>query len=182
MSQTICSIPGCGKTAYGHGLCSQHYQRWRSHGDPLGGRPPNGAALEFLRNTIANPPNDCVVWPYNLTSEGYGKVLWKGKGVKAHRLSLALHEGIEMPDPSIDTRHLCNNRPCINPIHLAWGSRKENMIDMAKAGNHPGQKLTPDEVMAIRSAEGTCKGIGERFGVGAMTVSRIKRHQRWAWL
>lgn len=33
----LCSIPDCGKPAYGHGWCSAHYSRWYRHGDPLAG-------------------------------------------------------------------------------------------------------------------------------------------------
>ena len=36
----ICSIEGCDKPIFnGRGWCSAHYDRWRDHGDPLGGRP-----------------------------------------------------------------------------------------------------------------------------------------------
>ncbi len=30
-----CKIEGCGKTAFCRGWCSQHYNRWQRHGDPL---------------------------------------------------------------------------------------------------------------------------------------------------
>lgn len=31
----LCSVPGCGKKHNAHGYCSEHYARWRQHGDPL---------------------------------------------------------------------------------------------------------------------------------------------------
>lgn len=40
----ICSIEGCDKQVLSRGLCSKHYQRWRSHGDPsIMLRKPNRA-------------------------------------------------------------------------------------------------------------------------------------------
>lgn len=39
MSRT-CSIEGCDKRHEARGWCESHYQRWKKHGDPLGGGPP----------------------------------------------------------------------------------------------------------------------------------------------
>lgn len=33
----ICSIPECGKHVFARGWCRNHWNRWRAHGDPLGG-------------------------------------------------------------------------------------------------------------------------------------------------
>lgn len=44
MSDRTCSIDNCGRPATARGWCGAHYQRWRNHGDPLGGGPtPKGA-------------------------------------------------------------------------------------------------------------------------------------------
>jgi hypothetical protein len=31
----ICTVENCGVRHYGRGFCNRHYQRWRTHGDPL---------------------------------------------------------------------------------------------------------------------------------------------------
>ena len=31
----LCSVDGCGVPRMGKGFCDLHYQRWRTHGDPL---------------------------------------------------------------------------------------------------------------------------------------------------
>lgn len=35
MAQRICSIDDCERRHFGRGWCQLHYQRWRTHGDPL---------------------------------------------------------------------------------------------------------------------------------------------------
>jgi hypothetical protein len=41
-SSPICAIEGCGRPYRSLGWCHGHYERWRRHGDPLGGRHPQG--------------------------------------------------------------------------------------------------------------------------------------------
>lgn len=38
-----CMIDECGKPVKAQGWCQAHYNRWRAHGDPLGGRTAKGA-------------------------------------------------------------------------------------------------------------------------------------------
>lgn len=39
---TICKVQGCESSVCGRGYCGKHYQRWRTHGDPLKVLPPRG--------------------------------------------------------------------------------------------------------------------------------------------
>lgn len=35
MAERICSVEGCDRKHFGKSFCQMHYQRWRTHGDPL---------------------------------------------------------------------------------------------------------------------------------------------------
>jgi hypothetical protein len=52
-------------------------------------------------------------------------------------------------------RHLCDNRTCCNPSHLATGTHRDNMRDVANSGTQRGEnngnaKLTAEMVCEIR--------------------------------
>jgi len=181
MSSKICSICDCGKPVHARGWCGAHYHRWQRHGDPLAGRTSEGEPVAFLRSAINDPSDECILWPFSACN-GYGAVYWDGRTIRAHRVALALYDGITIPDPAIDTRHSCHTRLCINPRHLSWGSRSSNMIDMSMAGRICGQKLTKSDVLKIRRSTSTQAAIATAFNVSQSTIGRIKRRKIWAWL
>ena len=50
MDKRTCTIDGCEGKPVGRGWCSAHWQRWRNHGDPLG-----GAAGPRVRKAVDHP-------------------------------------------------------------------------------------------------------------------------------
>lgn len=42
MAKGICSVEGCPDPADARGWCKSHYNRWKRHGDPLGGKGYRG--------------------------------------------------------------------------------------------------------------------------------------------
>jgi hypothetical protein len=98
--------------------------------------------------------------------------------------------------------HSCDNKACINPDHLRWGTQKENideacvrgrmpsppLVDQGKRardGVHPWARLKPIDVKCIRDrlAKGeTQQFIAADFGVTFQQISKIKLGQRWAHL
>lgn len=49
--QCVCSVANCGGEFYCRGFCTKHYQRWRTHGDPL--------VYKFNLGAVCKIP-DCV--------------------------------------------------------------------------------------------------------------------------
>lgn len=68
--------------------------------------------------------DECWPWQGRCQENGYGTYSgWKGA---AHRVMFYLAHGRY---PEGETRHMCHNRSCVNPLHLAEGTRSQNMLD-----------------------------------------------------
>lgn len=85
---------------------------------------------EWLKRRIEevhrDPTSECIDWPFSGTGR-HGQLRVKGKVVYAHRTAYELYWN-EAPRGWV--LHKCNNSSCINPLHLADGSPRENIIDM----------------------------------------------------
>jgi hypothetical protein len=140
--------------------------------------------------------DECILWDGAL-SNGYGQVRYKGKRSNASRVSLIEATG---RDPEgLDAAHkpeVCHNPSCINPRHLRWSTRSENMQDMnldgtsgknardyATGADHPRALLTEEDVIQIFNLahEGQMKqiDIAEKFSTHQAEVSAIKLGKKW---
>ena len=159
------------------------------HGDPLylsKDRTPRGELMKFSRETVANPPKECVVWPYG-HSMGYGKVMFEKRVQQAHRVALILHSG-KNPRKLHACHGPCHNRLCINPLHLSWQTQLENSNDMLRDGTRLlGEqihfaKLTEHQVRAIRNDPRRHRIIAEDHGITENYVSSVKSGRDWNWM
>lgn len=129
MPKRICSIDGCEQPARGHGWCNAHWTRWRRHGDPLAGGPPQPRRTPIER-FLAKVDKDgsipdfaphlgpCWAWTAGWpASQVYPKFLLNGANMNAHRAAYLLLVG-PIPEGRYHVDHLCRNQGCVNPAHL----------------------------------------------------------------
>lgn len=87
---------------------------------------------------IAADPNEC--WPWiGATRNGYGAIGRGGRtdGIEyAHRYSFTEAGGFLADGEEVC--HRCNNRLCVNPLHMYAGTRSDNMAQCASQGRHRG--------------------------------------------
>jgi hypothetical protein len=158
-------------------------------------RQARSLAERLAETSIPEPNSGCWLW-LGALSQGYGRLCiskcMSGRKhmAAAHRISWQVHRG---PIPAgIDVCHKCDNPACVNPDHLFLGTRRDNMIDCKVKGrlkmpqkkygaDHPGAKLTVDEVRSVRArrARGQCSAVAREFGVSPRTVDRIWRGESW---
>lgn len=189
----LCTIEGCDKPARKRGWCNMHYEKWRRHGDPLGGRSiaPRGSVAAWLYEHSGHTGDDCLTWPFSRNRHGYGRVHTGTKNTTASRVMCEIAHGAP-PSPAHQAAHSCGmgHMGCVNPKHLRWAMPDENAADMLAHGTrNRGErngvsKLTKADVRRIKALAGRLSQpkIGEMFGIHVQTVGRILRGHRWGWL
>ena len=136
-------------------------------------------------------------WPWDGEDwewqDGYGRMNVGQKKYLAHRIALALAEGIDIRDvpPEQCVLHSCDFRPCCYPEHLRWGTKLDNALDRETRDRHhdvaglnnPNVSLTPADVLLLRQmlADDIPKTqIAAHFGISRQQVWRIETGRRWS--
>ena len=188
----LCTIEGCGKSQWKRAWCCGHYERWRRHGDPLGGGTPYGEAQRFFREIVIPFTGDeCLIWPYAKDGDGYG-MLWRdGQMRRVHRIVCEATHGTPQT-PKHEAAHSCGNgsKGCVSSQHIRWSTPVENCADTLTHGTrsrgerHGSAKITEADVREIRFLYGKLsrRDVAERFGISPDHVGSIHRGESWGWL
>ena len=120
-----------------------------------------------------NYDSGCWEWDLSLCHRGYGRVMFRGKSRRAHRVMyIAVHGEDSVKDKLV--LHHCDNRRCVNPTHLYAGTQHDNMNDMQRRNRHPRRKLTDADVAAIKADTRLQKAIAADYGASSSLVCMIK--------
>ena len=143
----------------------------------------------LMERSIPVPESGCWIWIAACNSHGYGHFRRNGRHVKAHRKSLEIKLGRELPQSKF-VCHACDTPQCINPDHLFLGTHTENMKDMDAKGrrvtppqhgvNNGNARLTESDVRKILSDRRVYAEIAADYGVSRVTISKIKTGRSWS--
>lgn len=139
--------------------------------------------------TIAGD-NNCIVWTRTTNQDGYGRVRILDSLESAHRMSFLAYHRMkgDVYNTKVELMHSCNNRQCINPLHLSPGSHLQNMQSTVfpnrEGSRNVKAKLTEADVIEIRRRVaakefGAFTELAREFGVSATTVKRIAKGILW---
>lgn len=178
-----CSIEGCRRKHAARGWCSNHYARWKEHGDPLKGRVSPGSLPGWLQENVNFGGNECLIWPFARNADGYGVLSFNGRRTIASRAMCELVHG-EPEDTSMQAAHSCGNGHlgCVNPSHLRWATPIQNVADMKVHGTkltgekHGRSRLSDEDVRQIRASRGkmTQKELAVFYKTSVQYISLIQ--------
>ena len=134
------------------------------------------------------PPDKFMCWNWiGGTSHGYGWFAYNGRNWRAPRVVLDLAGRLI---PKLCVLHHCDNRRCVNPLHLFQGTRVENNRDRhAKNGyppvnceNNPRAKITNEQAREIKrrclAGEKRCE-VAKDYGLSSVAVSFLVLGRTW---
>ena len=142
-----------------------------------------GEPAAFIDKAVTCDTAGCLYWPY--AKNAGGCAITSGKEQYVSRIICERVHG--PPTPKSEVLHSCGNGHlgCVNPQHLRWGSRKENVFDEIKhRGVFHTAKLSKSDVKRIRQLAVTKSHyqLAKMFGVGRTTISGIVARNWWSWL
>jgi hypothetical protein len=122
--------------------------------------------------------------------KGYAIIVYDGKMQRANRVVCRLAHG-DPPSPTFEAAHSCGVRECVNPAHLSWRSRQENIDDISRHGTRfmrfgsdsATAKLTEENVRVIRLSHTngvTVKDLAAQFSVTVQTIYYLLKRRTWA--
>lgn len=115
-----------------------------------------------------NKTTQCWEWTASCQRNGYAQIRAFGKMMPAHRAAYIAFVG-QIPS-GLEVCHECDNRKCVNPLHLFIGSHADNMADKDAKGRTPrGSRHPHAKPVVVDGIEYGCmadadRAIGLRIG------------------
>lgn len=187
-SSSLCKAAGCTKPDPGNrkGYCYAHYLRLWRHGDANAGGYSRGQARRFIDDHVNFQGDQCLQWPFFRNNGGYGDIQHPTIEGLAHRVMCVLAHGWPV-DNNDEAAHLCGkgHEGCVNPRHLAWKSRIDNIHDKVDHGTQPwGQdvhfaKLTLEQAKRVKYGNEPGTTMAKELNVSTQTIYNIRANRTW---
>ena len=138
--------------------------------------------IDFYAN-LAIKEGDCLI-----LKRDYCRVYYQSKSYTISRLIVHLRDNLNYDDKLWVTRHICNNKNCINSKHLISGSTKDNSADTQSYNKQ--YKLNKEQVLQLlvdwKNKKDTLNNISifekewaEKLNVSKNTITSIRLGYRW---
>ena len=143
----------------------------------------------FNAGYVVDEQTGCWEWQKNIQSNGYGHMKHSGKARSVHRVSYEMHKG-NIPE-GVYVLHRCDNRCCVNPLHLFLGTALDNALDMKGKRRHShgekstSSKLTEKQVLEIYALSESGIGsirIARKYDISVSMAWNIKTGRSWVHL
>jgi len=123
----------------------------------------------------------CWIFTGAKQKSGHGMVAFNSYGERyAHRLMYKrVHGDIS---PELNVLHSCNNPACVNPDHLRLGTHADNALDRVLCKNSANNKLTQQNVVAIRNSSESNGKLSVVYNVTPQQIGRIKNYRQWRYV
>lgn len=136
--------------------------------------------------------SDCWIWTGYICQNGYGQIKTKrydGKkqSLVASRFSLYLKTGV-WPESRMFACHTCDNKKCVNPDHLFWGTGLENQLDCLAKGRRPKPYRDYNHARLIRnelrntSTYAEISDVAKKHGLSLASGKAIKYGTKWDYI
>ncbi len=122
VAKHTCTVKGCDRDHYGHGLCHMHYQRLKA-GRPLSGTPH----LTRFWLKVRPQPNGCWYFAGPHDRHGYARFNVGPKAEQAHRWFYEQLHG-SLPDATVLDHFHCDDPGCVNPMHVWPVRQRQNLL------------------------------------------------------
>lgn len=150
-------------------------------------RIPPGERFRYYLAHLYTETEDCKIWPYSTSGNGYGTFRFEKKMYYVHILACQAFNG---PPPAgfVASHGPCHTPRCWNGTHLSWKSRVDDSLDRWRDGsvqhgeNWMKSKLTQTQVDDIRHqvANGTRQSLmAEKYQVSRPTICNIVKRRTW---
>lgn len=146
----------------------------------------------FIKKVQLNSTSTYWTWIGCLSSNGYGQITVDKKRKLAHQISYELYIG--KIDDDLNICHLCDNRGCVNPMHLWQGTQGQNLKDAYSKGRKStvfgklkGElqhlaKLTKESGIDIRKdyiGGASSRALALKYGVCKSSILNVVHKRTW---
>lgn len=147
-------------------------------------------AKRFWSRVDKQDGSGCWMWTGKQTNHGHGSFHIHPVGqFLAHRIAYAITKG-GIP-AGLFACHRCDNRLCVNPAHIFFGTHHDNMSDCASKGRHGrgerngNSKLTREQVEEIRRDHrpftNSKRKLAKKYGVSPRAIDFILQGRNWTY-